>query len=49
MLKNFNKKIEWKMDKGQFVLYFMTETFRTVFIGVGPPLNKIFSWGMSFD
>ena len=44
MLKNFNEKnFMLKIDKEQIVLYFLTETFRTVFVGSGPPLDTNFS------
>lgn len=33
------------MEKEQIVLKIFARAFRTVFIGVGPPLNKISSIG----
>lgn len=46
MLKNFNEKNFYvKRDKTQIVLYILMKTFRTVFVGVGPTLNKIFFLG----
>jgi hypothetical protein len=34
------------MEKGRFVLYIYRKRFRTVFVVVGPPLNKFFSQGV---
>ena len=51
MLKIFGEKnYVKKMEKTQIVLYIYRKRFRTVFVGVVPPLNKFFfPGGMSFD
>lgn len=46
MLKNFSEKNFYvKRDKTQIVLKIFIRAFRTVFVGVGPSLNKIFFLG----